>query len=54
MGDHLQLSRGGVLNLEMRFNTPLEKSISIVMLACYDSYLQITADRSIIDNFTIT
>lgn len=54
VGEHLQLSRGGVLSLEMRFGAPLAKSISVILLACYDSYLQIFADRNIIANSTVT
>ena len=53
VSDHLQISRGGVLNLEMRFNSPLTKVKSIIMLSSYDSYLQITGDRSILANYTL-
>ena len=53
VGEHLQISRGGVLNLEMRFSRPLAKNASVIMLSSYDSYLQITGDRSIVANYTL-
>ena len=53
VGEHLQVSRGGVLNLEMRFSQPLAKNASVIILSSYDSYLQITGDRSIVANYTL-
>ena len=53
LGEHLQISRGGVLNLEMRFSRPLPTSYSVIMLSAYDSYLQISSDRSVFANFTL-
>ena len=53
VGEHLQISRGGVLNLEMRFSRPLPRSYSVIMLSAYDSYLQISSDRSVFANFTL-
>ena len=53
VGEHLQISRGGVLNLEMRFSRPLPRSYSIIMLSAYDSYSQIRSDRSVFANFTL-
>ena len=48
---HLSLIKSGNMRLEMRFITPLHRTVNLVVYACFDNIIEVNQRRNVLYDY---